>query len=124
MTQFLAFSLSWSIAYTYAYIASWLALAVMCFLHLREVGRTHLVAKGIVVAVLLVVAVAVQTLQRSEAYASSGRRTVWHVLLPPGLRVAPLQDETTFFAAVGRLRTKLDADRAEVGPDADVRQRQ
>jgi len=121
VTQFLAFSLSWSIAYTYAYVASWLALAVMCFLHLREVGRTHLVAKGVVVAVLLVIAVAVQTLQRSEAYANSGRRTVWHGLMPPGLRMAPLQDETTFFAGVGRLRTKLDADRAEVRSDANPR---
>jgi Inner membrane component of T3SS, cytoplasmic domain len=120
VTQFLAFSLTWSIAYTYTYIASWLALAVMCFLHLREVGRTHLVAKGVVVAVLLVIAVAVQTLQRSEAYANSGRRTVWHVLLPPGLRMAPLQDETTFFADVGKLRTKLDADRAAARPGANV----
>lgn len=120
-TRFLAFSLSWSTAYTYAYIASWLALAVLCFLHLREVGRTHLVAKGVVVAVLLVIAVAVQTLQQSEAYANSGRRTVWHVLLPPGLRAAPLQDETTFFADVGKLRTKLDADRAEARPDTNAR---
>jgi hypothetical protein len=120
VTQFLAFSLTWSIAYTYTYIASWLALAVMCFLHLREVGRTHLVAKGVVVAVLLVIAVAVQTLQRSEAYANSGRRTVWHVLLPPGLRMAPLQDETTFFADVGKLRTKLDADRAAARPGANA----
>jgi len=119
-TRVLAFSLSWSTAYTYAYIASWLALAVLCFLHLREVGRTHLVAKGVVVAVLLVIAVAVQTLQRSEAYANSGRRTVWHVLLPPGLRMAPLQDETTFFADVGKLRTKLDADRAAARPGANA----
>jgi hypothetical protein len=73
-----------------------------------------------VVAVLLVIAVAVQTLQRSEAYANSGRRTVWHVLLPPGLRMALLQDETTFFADVGKLRTKLDADRAAARPGANV----
>jgi hypothetical protein len=120
LAQFSAFSLTWPVAYTYGYIAAWLTLAVMCFLHLREVGRTHLLAKGIVVAALLVTAVAVQTLQRSEAYANSGRRALAHVLLPPALRLAPLQDETAFFSDVGKLRTKLDADRIQARPGGDL----
>jgi hypothetical protein len=117
LTRFSAFSLTSSVAYSYEYIALWLALAVMCFLHLREVGRTHLLAKAIVVAVLLVTAVAVTMLQRSEAFANSGRRTVSHVLMPPALRLVPLQDETAFFADIGKLRTELDADRAQAKPD-------
>jgi hypothetical protein len=118
LSQFFAFSLAWPEPSTYGYIVAWLALAVMCFLHLREVGRTHLLAKGIVVALLLVTAIAVQALQRSEAYANSGRRTVPQVLLPPALRLVPLQDETAFFADIGKLRTKVDADRAEGRPAA------
>jgi FHA domain len=121
LAEVATFSLTWPVAFSFAYIAYWLVLAVMCFLHLRQVGRTHLLAKGIVVAALLVTAVTVQALQRSEAFANSGRQTVSHVLLPPGLRVAPLQDETTFFADVGKLRTKLEADRAQARPAADAR---
>lgn len=113
LAQFAAFSFTWPLAFDKLYIANWVALAALCFLHLREVGRTHLLAKGIVVAVLLLAAVTVQTLQRSEAFANSGRQTASHVLLPPGLRLAPLRDETAFFADVGKLRTRLDADHAQ-----------
>jgi hypothetical protein len=121
LAQFFAFSLTSPVAYSYEYVAAWLALAVMCFLHLREVGRTHLVAKGIIVAVLLVAVVAVTTVQRSEAFARSGRQTVSHVLLPPALRLVPLQDGSAFFADVGKLRTSVDADRAESKPAEDDR---
>ena len=118
LAQFAAFSVTWPVAFNDIYIANWVALAALCFLHLREVGRTHLLAKGIVVMLLLVAAVTVQTLQRSEAFANSGRQTVSHVLLPPGLRLVPLRDETAFFADVGKLRTTLDADRAQARPAA------
>jgi len=112
--QFSAFALAWPDTFTYGYIASWLILAVMGFLHLREVGRTHLWTKGIVVAVLLVTAVAVQSLQRSEAFANSGRQTTVHMLLPPGLRMVPLRDDGAFFGDIAKLKSKLDDDRAEV----------
>jgi FHA domain-containing protein len=115
-----AFSLAWPVALNSAYIAYWLVLAVMCFLHLREVGRTHLLAKGIVVAVLLATAVTVQALQRSEAFANSGRQTVSHVLLPPGLRLTPRQDQAAFFAEIGKLRTKIDADRVQARAAVDA----
>jgi hypothetical protein len=113
LVDFSAFSLTWPVPRAYEYIAIWVALAVMCFLHLREVGRTHLRAKAIVVAVLLVTVVTVQTLQRSEAYANSGRRSVTHILMPPALRLAPLRDETALFADIGKLKARVDADRAE-----------
>jgi FHA domain len=121
LAEVASFSLTWPVAFNFAYIAYWLVLAGMCFLHLREVGRTHLLAKGVAVAVLLVAAVTVQALQRSEAFANSGRQTVSHVLLPPGLRLVPQRDETSFFADVGKLRTKLDADRVQARPAQDAR---
>jgi hypothetical protein len=111
--QIASFALTWSAVFTYGYIASWIVLAAICFLHLREVGRTHLLAKGVVVGLLLVVAIAVQTLQRSEAFANSGRPNVSHVLMPPSLRLVPLRNEQAFFDDMSGLKTKLDADRAE-----------
>jgi hypothetical protein len=121
LAQVSAFSLTSPVAYSYEYIAAWLAFAAMCFLHLREVGRTHLVAKGIVVAVLLVAVLAVTTVQRSEAFARSGRQTVVHVLMPPALRLVPLQDESAFFADVGKLRTDVNDDRAKAKPAVEDR---
>jgi FHA domain-containing protein len=117
LAQFSAFALAWPEVSAYGDIASWLVVAVIGFLHLREVGRTHLWAKGIVVAALFVAVVAVTTLQRSEAFANSGRQSMVHVQLPPSLRLVPPQDEAAFFADISKLRTKLDADRAQAKPN-------
>ncbi|WP_315703493.1 MULTISPECIES: FHA domain-containing protein [unclassified Bradyrhizobium] len=111
--QVSSFALTWPGAFTYQYVASWLVIAAVCFLHLREVGRTHLMAKGVVVGLLLVTAIAVQTLQRSEAFANSGRQTVSHVVLPPSLRLVPLGDEGALMGDIEKLKLKLDADRSE-----------
>ncbi|WP_315756733.1 MULTISPECIES: FHA domain-containing protein [unclassified Bradyrhizobium] len=114
--QIASFALTWTAVFTYGYVVSWIVLAATCFLHLREVGRTHMLAKGMVVGLLLVVAIAVQTVQRSEALANSGRPNVSHVLMPPSLRLVPVQDEQAFFDDAARLRAKLDADRAALTP--------
>jgi hypothetical protein len=116
LAEFAAFALTWSIAFSYVYVAAWLVLAGVCFLHLREVGRSHVVAKGVIVAVLLVIAVAVQTLQRSEAFANSGRQNVSQVLLPPALRLVPLRDEGAFLGDITKLKARLDEDRAQARP--------
>ncbi|MGJ5178957.1 FHA domain-containing protein [Bradyrhizobium oligotrophicum] len=116
--QIASFALTWTTVFTYGYVVSWIVLAAICFLHLREVGRTHLLAKGVVVGLLLVVAIAVQTVQRSEAFANSGRPNVSHVLMPPSLRLVPLRDGQAFFDGIADLKAKLDADRAEMKPAA------
>ncbi len=112
--QAASFALTWSALFTYGYIVAWVVLAVICFLHLREVGRTHLVVKGVVVGLLLVVAIGVQTLQRSEAFANSGRPNISHVLMPPSLRLVPIRNEQAFIDDIATMKAKLDADRAEV----------
>lgn len=103
-------------ASTYQYVATWLILAVMCFLHLREVGRTRLKLKGAIVAVLLVTAVAVQTLQRSEAFSDYGRQYTTHQLMPPAFRAVPLTGQDAFFGEIANLKTKLDGDRVQARP--------
>jgi hypothetical protein len=99
----------------------WSILAVVCFLHLREVGATRLRLKGALVVALLVVAVAVQTLQRSEAFSDSGRQNTAHVLMPPELRAVPFRDEAAFFGQIANLKAKLDGDRAQARSNEAIR---
>jgi hypothetical protein len=111
--RFAAFAWTWPVANTYQYVAVWSILAAVCFLHLRETGPGRLLLKGAVVTTLLATAIALQTLQQSEAFSDSGRQTTTHLLMPPAFRLAPLRDESAFFADIGRLRAKLDGDRSE-----------
>ena len=113
LSQIAAFSLSWPGAVNYEYAAQSAIVAAVCFFHLRDTGRSRLVVKGAVVAALLVLAVVIQTVLRSEAVADFGHQTAVRRLLPPGLRLAPLRDESDFFADVERLKTGLDHDRAQ-----------
>jgi hypothetical protein len=117
LAQYLAFAWTWSIASSYEYVVNWSILAVICFLHLREVGYTRLWLKGALVTALLAIAVAVQTLQRSEAFSDSGRQNTAHVLMPPELRAVPFRDEAAFFGEIANLKAKLDEDRAQAKPD-------
>jgi pSer/pThr/pTyr-binding forkhead associated (FHA) protein len=113
LAQYLAFAWTWSIPSSFEYVVDWSILAVVCFLHLREVGATRLRLKGALVVALLAVAVAVQTLQRSEAFSDSGRQNTAHVLMPPELRAVPFRDEAVFFGEIANLKAKLDGDRAQ-----------
>lgn len=113
LAKYLAFAWTWPLPSTYEYVAVWIAVAVVCFLHLREVGHTRLWLKGGLVAALLVVAISVQTLQRSEALSDSGRQITLHVLMPPSLRAVPYRSEADFFGRVENLKRALDGDRAQ-----------
>ena len=117
VAKYLAFAWTFSLPGTYEYIAIWIVVAVVCFLHLREVGHTRLWLKGAAVAALLVVAVSVQTLQRSEALSDSGRQITLHILMPPSLRAVPYRSEAEFFGKVENLKATLDGDRARTGPN-------
>jgi FHA domain len=110
--QFSAFSLTWSAASTYQYVAVWSILAVVCFFHLRVISPTRLVMKGTIAGLLLVTAIATQALQRSEAFFDYGRQYATHQLMPPSFRAVPFRDQNAFFADVENLKAKLDSDRA------------
>jgi hypothetical protein len=115
--RFAAFAWTWSTAVTYEYVAMWSILAAVCFFHLREVGPARLLLKGALMTTLLAIAIAVQTLQRSEAFFDSGRQHTERLLMPPALRAVPLRDETAFFDEIVNIKTKLDGDRAQAQPD-------
>jgi hypothetical protein len=94
---------------------------VMCFFHLAVIGPPRPWLKGSIVAGLLVVALAAQVLQLTEAFFRSGRQNTARLLMPPALRLAPLRDESAFFAEIGKLKSTIDADRAKAGPDDALR---
>lgn len=115
--QFAAFALTWTTAVNYGYVATWTILAAACFLHLREIGRTRLLLKGALMMTLLAIAIAVQTLQQSEAFSNSGREITSRRLMPPALRLVPLRDESAFFGEIAKLRARLDGERTRANSD-------
>jgi FHA domain len=121
LARLLAFSWNWSAASTYQYVVSWSILAAVCFLHLREVGRTRLKLKAAIVVALFVVAIAFQTLQRSEAFSDDGRQYRAHQLMPPALRAVPLTEQGAFFGEIANLKARLDGDRVQARPNEAAR---
>jgi hypothetical protein len=111
--RYAAFGLTWQAASNYEYAAAWSVLALACFLHLRVISARGLWLKGVIVAVVLVVAIGVQTLQRSEAFSDLGRQNTTRLLLPPEFRGVPLRDPDAFFADVVNLKKSIDADRRQ-----------
>jgi hypothetical protein len=111
LAQIAAFALTWPAAATYLYVGESGIVALACFFHLRETGRSRLVLKGAAVAALLALAIAVQTVLQSETVSDGGQQNIVRRLMPPALRLAPVRDESDFFAEVERLRTGLDRDR-------------
>jgi pSer/pThr/pTyr-binding forkhead associated (FHA) protein len=114
--SYASFALTWPVPSTYEYAAAWLTLAVVLFLHLRVISATRLWLKGAIVGGLLVVAIGVQTLQRSEAFSDLGRQNAARVLLPPAFRAVPLRAPDAFFADVANLKTRIDSDRRQARP--------
>jgi Inner membrane component of T3SS, cytoplasmic domain len=113
LAEFLAFALASSALATYAYVASWSILALVCFFHLWEIGPTRLPVKAGVVTTLLAIAICAQTLTQSELRADFGEQAYLRRLFPPSLRLTRLQEEGAFFRQVERLKTRLDEDRTK-----------
>ncbi|MCP3466102.1 MULTISPECIES: FHA domain-containing protein [unclassified Bradyrhizobium] len=112
LVQYLAFAWTSSSGVNYEYAVIWLIFAAICFFHLREIGRTRLWLKGAAMTAVVVVGIALQALQQSEAFSDSGRQRTVHWLMPPMLRAVPLKDQSTFFGAIGDLKGRLDGDRS------------
>ncbi len=114
--EFTAFSLSWRLLATYQYVGSLCILAITCFRHLREIGPSRPWLKGGILAGLVCLAVATQTLRQSEAGLGYGSPVTTHRLLPPSLRLAPVKSEDAFFADAQKLKKRLDRARSEESP--------
>jgi FHA domain-containing protein len=117
--QFASFALTWRAPVSYDYVVMWSIVAAACFCHLRAIGPSGLKLKAGIVVGLLALVIATQTLTQSELRAEFGQQSYLRRLLPPALRLAPVQDENAFFAEIEQLKTKLDRDRTDdPGEDA------
>jgi len=119
--KFASFGLTWPAPNDYEFAATWTILAAACFMHLYAISVRGVWLKGAIVAALLVVAIGVQSLQRSEALSDSGRQNTARLLLPPSFRAVPLRAPDAFFADVAGLKTSIDSDRKQVRPGEAVR---
>jgi uncharacterized membrane protein SirB2 len=113
LAKYAAFGLTWPELIDYEYAATWLILAAICFLHLRAISPRGTWLKGAIVAALLVLAIGVQTLQRSEAFSDIGRQNTTRLLLPPEFRTVPLHTPDQFFTNVTDLKAEIDTDRRQ-----------
>ncbi len=111
LAQFAAFAFTWPAVVNYEYAVQLCIVAVVCFFHLRETGRSRLAVKGTAIATLLALAIAAQTVLQSETASEGGQQNTVRRLMPPALRLVPVQDENDFFAEVERLKAGLDKDR-------------
>jgi Inner membrane component of T3SS, cytoplasmic domain len=111
--EFASFALTWRALVSYDYVVMWSIVAATSFFHLRTIGPAGLKLKGGVLAGLLGLVIATQTLAQSELRAEFGQQSYLRRLLPPALRLTPAQDENAFFAEIEQLKTKLDRDRTD-----------
>ena len=110
--QFAAFGLSWRLPIAYGYVAMWAVLAIVCYRHIETLGvRRRIIAAGVVAVAVL--GIATQSLTQSEARADFGQASYLRRLMPPALRLAPLQSEDAFFTGIEQLKSQLDRDRKE-----------
>ncbi|HYC15152.1 MAG TPA: hypothetical protein VEC75_12950, partial [Stellaceae bacterium] len=99
----------------YRFVGTWGILAAVCYFHLREISPTRLRVKGGAVATLAVLGIAFQLLSQSDIGGADRILYARH-LMPPALRLSPVETEDGFFSAVERLKGKLEADRKEEPP--------
>jgi hypothetical protein len=111
--QFASFALTWRTPVSYDYVVMWSIVAAVCFFHLRAIGPSGLKLKAGIVTGLLALVIATQTLTQSELRAEFGQQNYLRRLLPPALRLSPVQDENAFFAEIEQLKSKLDRDRTD-----------
>jgi hypothetical protein len=119
--KYASFGLTWPEPIDYEYAATWSILAGACFTHLRGISTRGTWLKGTIVAALMVLAIGVQTLQRSEAFSDLGRQTSTRLLLPPAFRTVSLRTPDTFFANVADLKADLEADRRQAKRSQETR---
>lgn len=119
LTSYGAFAISSRELVAYRYFVTWPLVAAICFLHLRELGRSResgrsrLKLKAGALAALALIAIGMQTVSQWEARATSDRPSFVRGLKPPTLRLATPQTAKAFFAEVTSLKDRVDRARTE-----------
>ena len=105
----LAFAGSWPDILTYQYVVVWILSGTAIYCHLWVIGPSHQRLKGGLVAALVVVGLAIQSASLFDSQDRSTPREVH--LMPPSLRLAPLQTTAMFFANIDGVKAQLERDR-------------
>ncbi len=114
--EVLGFALAWRMLATYQSAGLWALLGIVVFLHLRCIGPRHLMLKGAISAMLVVIAIAIQLVSLTDRVGGVEEPTLMRNFMPPGFRMTALRDEAAFFGDVERLKRKLDHDRSDEPP--------
>lgn len=107
-----AFGLSWSMLQSYNPVAFLAVAAAVCFFHLRQINPTRSLVAGAALGALLVAVAGMVTVMERDVRPGVTQLYVRNIL-PPVLRLKPVESESSFFGQVVRLRSKLDQDRQE-----------
>jgi len=125
VARFFEYSLAWNGIGKYETPVLWILFAGVCFLHLRLVVPRRPRLIGLVVSVLAVLAVTTQWVLKNESEKQVSVVRGASTLLPPFMRVRPMQDPADFFRAATALQPQLDIERKKepaggpIASDAD-----
>lgn len=108
-----SFAFSWRSLDIYQYVAAWGLLALVCYLHLYEIGPSRRRVKAALVGLLALIGIGTQSLAQFDRPALANQQDFARQLLPPSLRLTSLRDSTAFLADIDRLRRQLERDRKE-----------
>jgi hypothetical protein len=100
----------------YAYVGNWILFAALCFVHLRAMGPRRAPLKAGAVVAIAVVAVAAQTVSRSDESSLIGQQSYLQGLKPPVFRLKHAQALDGFIGDTVRLKEGLD--KARLTPPA------
>jgi hypothetical protein len=108
-----AFSFSSVSLVEWNFVAAWLIFAVIIFYHLSEVGPKRMRLKAITVAVLALLAIGAQWLNKSDQANNFGQMQYVRGLKPPAMRLVPARTDAEFLSGAEKLKVKLDRARTE-----------
>jgi len=110
--QVAEFGLAWRGLAPYEAIGMWCLIALLVFLHLREIGPARPWFKAAVVSALAGAAIAMHIVNLLDPLGGVDQTNLLRNFMPPALRLTALRSEGTFFGEVRELKARLDHDRA------------
>jgi hypothetical protein len=113
LSDYGAFGLSSRALAEYAYVGNWVLFAALCFVHLRAMGPRRVRMKAGAVAALAVLAIAAQSVSRTEESSLVGQQSYLQGLKPPMFRLKRAQTLDAFLGDTDRVKSAVDKARTE-----------
>jgi hypothetical protein len=120
LVRYGSYALSLPVLSANEYIATWLVIGTVLFLHLREISPQHWRLKSALVGVVAAIGIGSTWLSQAEAQRSTGQVQILRGLQPPQVQLVPSQSSDAFFADAEELKAKLDRARTEEKPEGSL----